>query len=127
MSVNKVILIGRVGQQPEIKQISNTSRVANFSLAVDEKWKDKSGQTQKITHWLKIVAWGKLADICAQFLQKGREVFVEGKLQVREWEDKEGNKRSTTEILAQSVQFLGDKRDGEPTSGSADEDYPLPF
>jgi single-strand DNA-binding protein len=106
-SVNKVILVGNLGRDPELRYIQSGQAVANFSLATNEKWKDKDGNNQERTEWHRVVVWGKSAENCAQYLQKGRSVYIEGKLQTREWEDKDGNKRSTTEIVAQAVQFLG--------------------
>lgn len=107
MSVNKVIILGRLGQDPEMKFIPNGSAVCNFSLATTESWVDKSGQKQERTEWHRVVVWGKLAELCNQYLAKGRQAFVEGKLQTRSWDDKDGNKRYTTEILASTVQFIG--------------------
>ena len=107
MSVNKVILIGRLGQDPELKYTPSGTAVANFSLATSESWNDKSGQKQDRTEWHRIVVWGKLAELCNQYLAKGRQAFVEGALQTRSWEGKDGQKRYTTEINARSVQFLG--------------------
>jgi len=110
--VNKVILIGRLGQDPEVRYTTNGGAVANFNLATNESWTDKSGQKQERTEWHRIVVWGKMAEICGQYLSKGREAFIEGKLQTREWNDKEGNKRYTTEVVAQNVQFLGGRSAG---------------
>jgi single-strand DNA-binding protein len=110
-SVNKVILIGNLGRDPELRYTQGGQGVANFTLATNERWKDKDGQNQERTEWHRIVVWGKQAENCAQYLQKGRSCYVEGRLQTREWEDKEGNKRQTTEIVAQNVTFLGG-RDG---------------
>ncbi len=107
MSVNKVILLGRLGQDPELKYTPSGSGVCNFSVATSESWTDKSGQKQEKTEWHRIVVWGKLAELCNQYLAKGRQVFVEGKLQTRSWDDKDGNKRYTTEINAATVQFIG--------------------
>lgn len=107
MSLNKVMLIGRLGQDPELKQVSAGNPVCNFSIATSENWTDKSGQKQEKTEWHRIVVWGKLAELCQQYLTKGRQAYVEGRLQTRSWEDKEGQKRYTTEILANTVQFLG--------------------
>ena len=105
--VNKVILIGRLGADPEVRYTTNGGAVANFNMATNESWTDKSGQKQERTEWHKVVVWGKMAEICGQYLTKGRQAFVEGRLQTREWTDKEGGKRYTTEIVAQNVQFLG--------------------
>lgn len=107
VGVNKVILIGRLGADPEVRYTTNGGAVANFNLATNEAWTDKSGQKQERTEWHRIVAWGKLGELCGQYLSKGRQAFVEGKLQTREWTDKDGGKRYTTEIVAQAIQFLG--------------------
>lgn len=107
MSVNKVILIGRLGQNPEVRHTPSGSSVANFSVATNDAWTDKSGQKQERTEWHRVVVWGKLADLCGQYLAKGRQVFIEGKLQTRQWQDKDGQTKYTTEVLAQTVQFLG--------------------
>lgn len=107
MSVNKVILLGRLGQDPELKYTPGGSPVCNFSLATTKSWTDKSGQKQEKTEWHRIVVWGKLAELCNQYLAKGRQAFLEGRLQTRSWDDKDGNKRYTTEILASTVQFIG--------------------
>src|SRR5580698_1782336 len=107
MSVNKVILVGRLGQNPEVRYTPSGQPVANFSVATNEAWTDKQGAKQERTEWHKIVVWGKLAELCAQYLSKGRQAYIEGRLQTRQWTDKEGGKRYTTEIVAQTVQFLG--------------------
>lgn len=108
MSVNKVIILGRLGQDPELKYTPSGAAVCNFSVATSETWNDKnSGQKQEKTEWHRIVVWGKLAELCNQYLSKGRQAFVEGKLQTRSWEDKDGQKRYTTEISATTVQFIG--------------------
>lgn len=105
--VNKVILIGRLGSDPEIRYTNNGGAVANFNLATNESWTDKSGQKQERTEWHRVVVWGKLGELCGQYLSKGRQAFVEGRLQTRDWTDKEGVKRYTTEVVAQNIQFLG--------------------
>jgi len=107
MSVNKVILLGRLGQDPELKYTPGGAPVCNFSLATSEAWTDKQGQKQEKTEWHRVVVWGKLAELCNQYLAKGRQAFVEGRLQTRSWDDKDGNKRYTTEINAATVQFIG--------------------
>jgi single-strand DNA-binding protein len=118
--VNKVILIGNLGRDPEMKYTANGQAVTNFSLATSENWTDKSGEKVERTEWHRIVAWGKTGELCAQYLSKGRTVYVEGRLQTRDWEDKEGHKRSTTEINAQTVQFLGGPRgEGGGSGGGA--------
>jgi single-strand DNA-binding protein len=121
-SVNKVILVGNLGRDPELRYIQSGQAVANFSVATNEKWKDKDGNNQERTEWHRVIVWGKSAENCAQYLQKGRPVYVEGKLQTRDWEDREGNKRTTTEIVAQVVQFLG----GRGGAGSDSEGPPMP-
>jgi single-strand DNA-binding protein len=124
-SVNKVILVGNLGRDPELRYIPSGQAVANFTLATNDRWRDKEGNNQERTEWHRIVVWGKSAENCAQYLQKGRSVYIEGRLQTREWEDKDGNKRQTTETIAQTVQFLGGRgggggaeSGGGPTAGS---------
>lgn len=116
--VNKVILIGRLGKDPEVRYTANGGSVATFTMATNESWTDKAGQKQEKTEWHKITAWGKLGEICGQYLSKGREAYVEGRLQTREWQDKEGQKRWTTEIVASNVQFLGGGGDRASSSSS---------
>lgn len=117
MSVNKVILLGRLGQDPELKYTPSGAAVCNFSVATSESWTDKnSGQKNEKTEWHRVVVWGKLAELCNQYLSKGRQAFIEGKLQTRAWDDKDGNKRYTTEIAATTVQFIG-------AQGSASNNY----
>lgn len=125
VGVNKVLLIGRLGTDPEVRYTSNGGAVANFNVATNESWTDKAGQKQEKTEWHRIVVWGKLAELCGQYLSKGRQVFVEGKLQTRDWQDKEGQKRYTTEIVAQSVQFLGGPGDraGAGSGAGAGSDF----
>ena len=113
-SVNRVILIGNLGRDPELRYTQSGQAVTNFSIATNEKWRDKDGQPQERTEWHRIIVWGKPAENCAQYLQKGRIVYIEGRLQTRDWEDREGNKRQTTEIVAQTVQFLGGRGEGGP-------------
>ena len=112
MSVNKVILVGRLGRDPETRYTGGGQAVANFSLATDETYKDKSGERQKRTEWHKIVVWGKQAEIAQQYLKKGSLVFVEGRIQSREWQDKEGQKRTSFEIVANNFRMLGGRADG---------------
>lgn len=104
--VNKVILVGRLGADPEVKAIGSGTTVARLNIATSESWV-KDGQRQERTEWHRVTAWGKLAEICGKHLAKGRQVYVEGKLQTRQWEDQQGQKRYTTEIVASTVQFLG--------------------
>ena len=135
-SVNRVILIGNLGRDPELRYTQTGQAVTNFSIATNEKWKDKEGQPQERTEWHRIIVWGKPAENCAQYLQKGRSVYIEGRLQTRDWEDREGNKRQTTEVVAQTVQFLGGRGEGgsrpsgaPPTenSGASSEGDDIPF
>lgn len=107
-SVNKVILVGNLGRDPELRYTPGGQPVANFSIATSESWnkKDGSGKEER-TEWHRIVAWGRTAELCAQYLAKGRTVYIEGRLQTREWENKEGQKQRTTEVIAISVQFIG--------------------
>jgi single-strand DNA-binding protein len=116
-SVNKVILIGNLGRDPELRYTQSGQAVANFTLATSERFANKSGEQQERTEWHRIVAWGKTGELCAQYLSKGRSVYIEGRLQTREWEDKEGQKRSTTEIVAQNVTFLGGPRGAQGGAG----------
>ncbi len=130
-SVNKVILIGNLGRDPELRFTRDGQGVANFTLATNERWRDKDGQNQERTEWHRIVVWGKQAENCAQYLQKGRSCYIEGRIQTREWEDKEGNKRQTTEIVAQNVTFLGGRGEGgggggRPGGGTQDAPPPEP-
>ena len=118
MSVNKVIVLGRLGQDPELKHTAGGSAVTNFSVATNESWTDKQGQKQERTEWHRVVVWGKLAELCSQYLSKGRQVYLEGKLQTRSWEDNQGQKRYTTEVQANTVQFLGGPSDGVGVSHS---------
>ncbi len=113
-SLNKVILIGNLGRDPEVRYTQNGTAVANFTLATNEVWTDKGGERQERTEWHRIVVWGKQAEIVREYLSKGRQVYVEGSLQTRQWDDREGNKRTTTEIKAARVLMLG--RPGSPES-----------
>ena len=105
--VNKVILVGRLGQDPEIKYTTGGQAVAKFSIATSETWNDKSGQKQERTEWHRITVWGKLGELCGKYLAKGRQVYLEGRLQTRSYEDQQGQKKYSTEIVATTVQFLG--------------------
>lgn len=105
--INKVIIIGRLGADPEVKTVSGDNTVARLSVATSENWTDKNGQKQERTEWHRIVVWGKLAELCGRYLSKGRQVYAEGRLQTRSWEDQQGQKRYSTEIVATNIQFLG--------------------
>ena len=105
--VNKVILIGNLGRDPEVRYTSDGKPVANFTMATTERWNDPSGERKEKTEWHRIVVWGKQAEIAGEYLRKGRQIYVEGSLQTREWTDRDGNKRQTTEVRAQRFQMLG--------------------
>src|SRR5687767_13996456 len=114
-SLNKVMLIGNLGRDPELRFTASNQGVCNFSIATSENWKDQSGEKQERTTWHRIVVWGKLAELCSEHLRKGRSVFLEGRLQTREYEDRSGNKKQTTEVVAEKVVFLG----GKDTAGDS--------
>lgn len=120
-SVNKVILIGRLGKDPEIKYTPSGAPVAKFSLATDEVFKDKSGEQQKRTEWHNIVAWNKLAEICGEYLTKGKQVYIEGRIQSRQWEDPSGNKRTAYDIVAREMKMLGSKAESERLAAASTE------
>ncbi len=107
MSVNKVILVGRLGKDPEVRYTASGVAVTNFSLATSEFYKDRNGERQERTEWHNIVVWDRLAETCAKYLKKGKQVYIEGRLQTREYDDRDGNKRRTTEIVATQMQMLG--------------------
>ena len=135
-AINKVILIGRMGKDPEIRQTQGGDKVANFSVATSERYKDKnSGERKEITDWHNIVMWKGLAEVAEKYLKKGDLIYIEGKLKTRSWDDKEGNKRYTTEVLCHDMKMLGGKKDeSKPPSmpqselyESDDESDKLPF
>lgn len=127
MSVNKVMLIGNLGRDPEIRYTTSGQAVANFTLATTEKYKNKAGDKQEDTEWHRIVAWGRLAEICGEYLTKGRMVYIEGSIRTRSWEDKEGNTKWTTEIVARNMQMLGPSGGRSESSSTADEKIPADF
>jgi len=112
MSVNKVILIGRLGKDPETRYMTSGEAVTNCTLATSETWKDKSGEKQEKTEWHNLVFYRRLAEIAGEYLKKGSQIFVEGKLQTRKWQDKEGKDRYTTEIVVNEMTMLGSKSSG---------------
>lgn len=116
--VNKVMLIGNLGAEPEGRFTQSGIAVSNFSVCTSERWKDKSGQQQQTEEWHRVVAWKNLAEVCGKYLHKGSKVYVEGKLQTRKWQDKNGNDRYTTEIVASDVQFLTPKGEGSYSDSS---------
>ena len=116
--VNKVILVGNLGRDPEVRYTPGGQAVANFTVATNEAWTDKSGQKQERTEWHRIVVWGKQAELCGEYLTKGRQVYIEGRLQTREWTNKEGAKQYTTEVVANQVVFLSGGERGQGRSAS---------
>jgi single-strand DNA-binding protein len=122
--VNKVILIGRLGADPELRYTSGGAAVAEMRVATSRKYTTKDGASQTDTQWHRVVVWGKQAEHCKEYLSKGREVYIEGRLQTRQWEDKEGKKRYTTEVVAEQVQFLGGGGGGRGSAGGFDEPPP---
>ncbi len=145
MSVNKAILIGRLGKDPELRYTSGGKAVASFSLATSERWSAADGQKQESTTWHNIVVWGKQAEVMKEYLSKGREVYIEGRIANRSYDDKEGNKKYISEVVVQSFQFVGSKGDsassgggssysqappadmpaGPPSGGGSDDDLPF--
>lgn len=144
-SVNKAIILGNLGRDPEVRSTSSGQMVANFSIATNRVYTDRDGQRQEQTEWHNIVAWGRLAEIAEQYLKKGNQVYIEGRIQTRSWEDQSGETRRTTEIVVQEMQMLGGPRGdfdregseaaGDDVAGSAgggpgvvaEEDEDLPF
>jgi single-strand DNA-binding protein len=139
-SVNKVILVGNLGRDPEVRYTTSGTAVANFTMATTDRWLDQgSGERKERTEWHRIVVWGKQAEIAGEYLRKGRQIFVEGSLQTREWTDREGNKRYTTEIRAQNFIMLGSRQEeraaapveeagaatAEPAAGYEEDDIPF--
>jgi single-strand DNA-binding protein len=120
--INKAIIVGRLGKDPEMRYMTDGTAVANFTVATSEEWKDKnSGEKKEKTEWHRIVAFRKLGEICGEYLSKGRQVYIEGRIQTREWSDKDGNKRYTTEIVASDIQMLGSREDSaKKSSGDFD-------
>ena len=130
--VNKVILVGNLGADPEVRYLNTGTAVANFRMATTQNIKNKEGERQARTEWHRVVAFGRLAEICGEYLNKGKQVYIEGRLQTRSWDDRDGNKRWTTEIIAATMQMLGSPGDqralegevpdlGEPTESGADQ------
>lgn len=123
--LNKVMIIGRLGKDPEIRTTQDNKTVTNFTVATTDRWKDRDGQQQEKTEWHRIVAWGRLGEICGQYLTKGKQVYVEGAIQTRQWEDKDGQTRYTTEIKAFTMQMLGNKDDADTAQPKANQEpYP---
>lgn len=120
-SVNKVILVGNLGREAELRYTPGGAAVATLSLATTEVWTDKAGQKQEKTEWHRVILWGKSAESLAEYLTKGKQIYVEGKLQTRQWDDKDGNKRYTTEVKGDRVVLLGGGGRSEPSKAATDE------
>jgi single-strand DNA-binding protein len=147
MSVNKAILIGRLGKDPELRYTPSGKAVANFTIATNERWTSQDGQKQESTTWHNIVAWGRQAEVIKEYMGKGRQIYIEGRIDNRSYDDKDGNKRYISEVVVQNFQFLGDRGEAgggssysgtdnaaqsasvppEPPSGGASDDDDLPF
>ncbi len=123
MSVNKVILVGRLGKDPDLRYTTSGTAVANFTLATSERFKDKSGEQQEKTEWHNIVVWRNLAEICGKYLKKGKQVYIEGKIQTRSYDDRDGNKKYITEVVADQMQMLGRANE----EGGSQRSYEPPF
>lgn len=126
MGVNKAMLLGRLGKDPELRYTGNQTPVCSFSLATGERRKDASGNWVDHTEWHNIVVWGKTGENCANYLKKGREVFIDGRIQTRKWQDKEGRDRYTTEVVANNVQFVGGRDSVEQGASDGPNNIPLP-
>lgn len=118
-SLNKVMLLGNLGRDPEVRYTSSGKAVATFTVATSQRWRDQDGNDQERTEWHRVVAWGRLGEICGEYLSKGKQVYVEGRIQSRDWEDQDGNKRTTVEIVAGDIIMLGGGGSG---SGKGPED-----
>jgi single-strand DNA-binding protein len=138
MAVNKVILVGNLGRDPEIRYTPGGKAVARFPVATGEIWNDAEGNRQERTEWHNVVVWGKQAETCSQYLSKGRQVYIEGSIRSRQYDDRDGNKRYITEVIGQRVQFLGGRggessgpvapsQDEPPAPGGTTEDDDIPF
>ena len=129
--LNKVMLIGNLGRDPEMRYTPSGRPVTTFTLATSRNWNSSDGEKHTETEWFNVVAWGNLAEICKQYLTKGQQVYIEGRIQTRRWENKEGVKNVTIEIIASEMMILGDRKDinqsqnGEPLDMNFEEDYPF--
>ncbi len=123
-SVNKVILIGNLGRDPEVRYMPSGDAVANISIATTETWKDKNGEKQEKTEWHRVAMFGKQAEIAGEYLKKGSQVYIEGRLETRKWTDKEGHERTTTEIRADRMQMLGSRSGGSERMAPPEDDAP---
>ena len=122
--LNKVMIIGHLGRDPEMRYTPSGRPVSTFSVAVSRNWKSSNGERRSETEWFKIVAWGRLAEICKEYLSKGQQVYIEGRLQTRQWEDKEGEKRTSVEVVANEMTMLGDRRDKSQSDENTVENLP---
>jgi single-strand DNA-binding protein len=126
--LNKLMIIGHLGRDPEMRYTPSGRPVTTFSVATSRSWHSADGERHEETEWFNVVAWGNLAEICNQYLHKGQQVYVEGRLQTRRWEDAEGNKHFTTEVVAKDMIMLGDRRDTpSPSDEPVDDEEALPF
>ena len=119
--INKVILVGNLGADPELRYTGSGTAVCNFNVATNESYKDRDGNMVEKTEWHRVVAWDRLAEICSEYLKKGRQVYIEGSLQTRQWEDQDGNTKYTTEIKAREMQMLGGPGEGGGGGGDYDQ------
>ena len=119
--LNKVLLIGNLGKDPEMRYTPSSKPVASFRLATSRSWKTSEGEQRTETEWFNVVAWGKLAEICHQYLKQGQQVYIEGRLQTRRWDDSEGNPRTTTEVVANEMVMLGERK---ANTDSPEDDFP---
>jgi single-strand DNA-binding protein len=124
--INKVILIGNLGKDPEVRYSQTGSAIASFTVATTETWKKQDGSKEELTEWHRIVAFGRLGEICGEYLSKGSRVYIEGRLQTRKWEDKDGNTRYTTEIVAREMKMLSPRGSSEGGGGQHYEEPPFP-
>ena len=122
--LNKVMIIGHLGRDPEMRYTPSGRSVTTFSVAVSRSWKSSNGEHRSETEWFKIVAWGKLAEICKEYLNKGQQVYIEGRLQTRRWEDKEGQQRTSVEVVANEMTMLSERRDKSQNNDNSIEDAP---
>jgi len=123
--LNKVMVIGHLGRDPEMRYTPSGRPVTTFTVAVSRTWNTADGERRSETEWFNIVAWGNLAEICKQYLHKGQQVYIEGRLQTRHWEDKEGQKRTNVEVVANEMMMLGDRRDNSKGPQESDKDDDL--
>jgi single-strand DNA-binding protein len=125
--LNKVMIIGRLGRDPEMRYTPSGRPVTNFSVATDRTWTTTSGEQRTETEWFNVVAWGGLAEVCKQYLNKGKQVYIEGRLQTRKWEDSDGNQHTTTEIIAKEMIMLGGKKNQNVNQEEETEEDEFPF